>query len=99
MQKFRVYFATKVHVTTGWFRRKRDISETEYVVVKAHNEAHAVKEAKQHIDLDALGMPFQVTRIQATTEDEPEGYHGTLAPKQPVLEKVLEDVPAEDQQA
>ncbi|MHC1789816.1 hypothetical protein [Solidesulfovibrio sp.] len=81
MQKFRVYFATKVQITTGWFRRQKCISETEYVVVYAHNEAHAVKEAKMLIDLDALGVPFQVTRIQATTPDDPDGYHGTLAPK------------------
>ena len=82
MQKFRVYFATKVLITTGWFRRQKSVSETEYVVVRAHNEAHAVKEAKALIDLDALGVPFQVTRIQATTEDDPEGYHGSLAPRQ-----------------
>lgn len=81
MQKFRVYFATKVQITTGWFRRQKSISETEYVVVYAHNEAHAVKEAKALIDLDALGVPFQVTRIQATAQDDPEGYHGTLAPR------------------
>ena len=82
MQKFRVYFATKVLITTGWFRRQKSVSETEYVVVRAHNEAHAVKEAKVLIDLDALGVPFQVTRIVATTEDDPEGYHGSLAPRQ-----------------
>ena len=81
MQKFRVYFATKVLITTGWFRRQKSISETEYVVVSAHNEAHAVKEAKALIDLDALGVPFQVTRISATSEDDPEGYHGSLAPR------------------
>jgi hypothetical protein len=81
MQKFRVYFATKVLITTGWFRRQKSVSETEYVVVRAHNEAHAVKEAKALIDLDALGVPFQVTRIQATTEDDPDGYHGSLAPR------------------
>lgn len=79
MKKFRVYFATKVNVTTSWFRRKKDVSETEYVVVSAHNEAHAVKEAKKHVDLDALGMPFQVTRITGATDDETEGCHGTLA--------------------
>ena len=80
MQKFRVYFATKVLITTGWFRRQKSVSETEYVVVRAHNEAHAVKEAKALVDLDALGVPFQVTRIQPTGEDDPEGYHGSLAP-------------------
>ncbi|EHJ47497.1 hypothetical protein DFW101_1489 [Solidesulfovibrio carbinoliphilus subsp. oakridgensis] len=79
MKKFRVYFATKVNVTTSWFRRKKDVSETEYVVVSAHNEAHAVKEAKKHVDLDALGMPFQVTRITSAADDEAEGCHGTLA--------------------
>jgi len=84
MQKFRVYFATKVHVTTSWFRRKKDISETEYVVVSAHNEAHAVKEAKKYVDLEALGMPFHVTRILATASDEAEGGHGSLAQKPPV---------------
>jgi len=87
MQKYRVYFATKVHETQSWFSRKRNVSETEYVVVNAHNEAHAVKEAKAHVDLDALGMAFQVTRIQAAPADEPEGYHGSLAKKQtPVAE-------------
>jgi len=79
MQKFRVYFATKVQVTTSWFRRKKNISETEYVVVLAHNEAHAVKEAKKYVDLDALGMPFQITRIQVAGLDELEGYHGSMA--------------------
>ncbi len=83
MKKFRVYFATKVHVTTSWFRRKKDVSETEYVVVAAHNEAHAVKEAKQHVDMEALGMPFQVTRIQPADPDEAEGCHGSLAKRQP----------------
>lgn len=82
MQKFRVYFATKVLITSGWFRRQKSVSETEYVVVRAHNEAHAVKEAKVLIDLDRLGVPFQVTRILATAEDDPEGYHGSLAPRQ-----------------
>ena len=81
MQKYRVYFATKVLVTSGWFRRTKSISETEYVVVYAHNEAHAVKEAKARIDLDALGVPFQVTRIAAAASDDTEGYHGSLAPK------------------
>ncbi len=79
MKKFRVYYATKVHVTTSWFRRKKDVSETEYVVVTAHNEAHAVKEAKKHVDLDALGMPFQVTQIRPAPADEEEGCHGSLA--------------------
>ena len=97
MQKYRVYFATKFHVTKSWFQRKKNISETEYVVVNAHNEAHAVKEAKTHIDLEALGVPFQVTRIQATANDEPEGYHGSLAPKRPLLEEVPADVPPEPQ--
>lgn len=81
MQKFRVYFATKVHVTTGWFRRQKSVSETEYAVVSGHNEAHAVKEAKALIDLDALGVPFQVTRIQPALAEDVEGYHGSLAPK------------------
>lgn len=81
MQKYRVYFATKVLVTSGWFRRQKSISETEYVVAYGHNEAHAVKEAKARIDLDALGMPFQVTRIQHALADDVEGYHGSLAPK------------------
>jgi hypothetical protein len=79
MQKYRVYFATKLQVTTSWFQRKKNISETEYVVVSAHNEAHAVKEAKKHVDLDALGMPFHITRIQAAGNDETEGCHGSLA--------------------
>ncbi len=97
MQKFRVYFATQVHVTTRWFRRKKDVSETEYVVVYAHNEAHAVKEAKKHIDLEALAVPFQVTRIEHAPEDEAEGCHGALAkacraPEAPVPEMpVTED--------
>ena len=79
MKKFRVYFATKVHVTHSWFSRKKDVSETEYVVVSAHNEAHAHKEAKKHIDMNALGMPFQVTHIIPAPDDEAEGYHGTVA--------------------
>ncbi len=79
MEKFRVYFATKVQVTKSWFRRKKNVSETEYVVVSAHNEAHAAKEAKKHVNLDALGMPFQITRIQQAGTDESEGYHGVLA--------------------
>ena len=77
MQKFRVYFATKIRVTSSWFRRKKDVAETEYVVVTAHNEAHAVKEAKKHIQLDALGLPFEVTQIRHAPADEDEGYHGT----------------------
>jgi hypothetical protein len=77
MQKFRVYFATKFHVTTTWFRQKKDVTETEYVVVTAHNEAHATKEAKKHVRLDALGLPFEVTHIEPAPIDEPEGYHGT----------------------
>ena len=94
MQKFRVYFATKVHVTTGWFRRQKSVSETEYAVVSGHNEAHAVKEAKARIDLGALGMPFQVTRIQAALAEDAEGYHGSLAPKvrpAPEPERTAED--------
>ena len=94
MQKFRVYFATKVHVTTGWFRRQKSVSETEYAVVSGHNEAHAVKEAKARIDLGALGMPFQVTRIQAALAEDAEGYHGSLAPKErpaPEPERTAED--------
>lgn len=79
MKKFRVYFATKVHVTHSWFRRKKDVSETEYVVVLAHNEAHAHKEAKRYVDIDALGMPFQVTQITPAADDETEGHHGSLA--------------------
>ena len=82
MQKYRVYFATKVLVTSGWFRRQKSISETEYVVAYGHNEAQAVKEAKARIDLDALGMPFQVTRIQHALAEDVEGYHGSLAPKE-----------------
>jgi hypothetical protein len=77
MQKYRVYFATKYHVTTSWFRRKKDVTETEYVVVAAHNEAHAVKEAKKHVSLESLGIPFQVTHIHRAPADEAEGYHGT----------------------
>jgi hypothetical protein len=77
MKKFRVYFATDIHVTTTWFRRKKDITETEYVVVAAHNEAHATKEAKKHVNLESLGLPFQVTHIEPAPADEPAGYHGT----------------------
>ena len=94
MQKYRVYFATKVLVTSGWFRRQKSVSETEYVVVYGHNEAHAVKEAKARIDLGALGMPFQVTRIQAALAEDAEGYHGSLAPKErpaPEPERIAED--------
>jgi len=83
MQKFRVYFATKIQVTSSWFHRKKDVSETEYVVVMAHNEAHAVKEAKKHVRLDALGMPFEVTQIRHAPEDEAEGYHGTKFGQEP----------------
>ena len=94
MQKFRVYFATKDFSPSRWFRPKKDVSETEYVVVSAHNEAHAVKEAKARIDLGALGMPFQVTRIQAALAEDAEGYHGSLAPKDrpaPEPERIAED--------
>ncbi len=79
MQKFRVYFATKDHVPTRWFRSKKEVLETEYVVVSAHNEAHASKEARQHVDLAALAMPFQVTHIEHASADEAEGCHGHLA--------------------
>ncbi|EFL51001.1 hypothetical protein DesfrDRAFT_2160 [Solidesulfovibrio fructosivorans JJ]] len=78
MKKFRVYFATKVHVTYSWFRRKKDVSETDYVVVLAHNEAHAHKEAKKYVDMETLGMPFQVTHITPAADDEIEGRHGSL---------------------
>ena len=78
MQKFRVYFATKFHVKTSWFRRQKDVVETEYVVVTAHNEAHAVKLAKEQVPLDALGMPFQVTQIRHAEPDDAEGYHGSM---------------------
>ena len=83
MQKYRVYFATKVLVTSGWFRRQKSVSETEYVVVYGHNEAHAVKEAKKHVRLDALGMHFEVTQIRHAPEDEAEGYHGTKFGQEP----------------
>lgn len=89
MQKFRVYFATKVHVTTSWFRRKKSVSATDYVVVSAHNEAHAVKEAKKHVDIEALGMPFQIMRIEPAAADEPEGYPNA----QPVLETADDTLP------
>jgi len=75
MKKYRVYFATKVHVFTTWFRRKERVSETEYVVVTAHNEAHAVKLARAHVNLEELGMPFQVTQVREAPTDETEGYH------------------------
>lgn len=77
MQKFRVYFATKLQVKTSWFHRKKHVTETEYVVVTAHNEAHAVKLAKACIPLDDLGMPFEVTQIRHAESDDAEGYHGT----------------------
>lgn len=73
MQKYRVYFATKVHVFTSWFRRKEKM-ETDYVVVNAHNEAHAVKEAKILINVDDLGIPFNVTQISHAGPDEEVGY-------------------------
>lgn len=77
MQKFRVYFATKINVTTTWFRQKKDVTETEYVVVSAFNEAHATKEAKKQVHLEPLGLPFEVTHIEPAPADEAEGYHGT----------------------
>lgn len=83
MQKFRVYFATKYHVTTTWFRPKKDITETEYVVVTAYNEAHATKEAKKHVNLEPLGLPFQVTHIEPAPADEAEGYHGSMLQSAP----------------
>lgn len=73
MKKYRVYFATKVHVFTRWFRRKERVSATDYVVVSAHNEAHAVKEAKKHIKLEALGIPLRIIRICEAAGDEAEG--------------------------
>jgi hypothetical protein len=82
MQKFRVYFATKIQVTSSWFHRKKDVSETEYVVVMAHNEAHAVKEAKKHVRLDALGMPSR-NPDSACARVEAEGYHGTKFGQEP----------------
>lgn len=75
MKKYRVYFATKVHVFTTWFRRKERVSETDYVVVVAHNEAHAVKLAKAHVNLDELAMPFTVIQVREAPETEDEGYH------------------------
>jgi hypothetical protein len=110
MQKYRVYFATKDHVPTRWFRPKKEISETEYVVVHAHNEAHASKEAKQHVDIAALGIPFQVTHIEHAPDSEPEGCHGQLARRvapqahaQPEAEAAPEPAPlgeeAEEKQA
>ncbi|MEF3695725.1 hypothetical protein [Desulfolutivibrio sp.] len=75
MKKYRVYFATKVHVFTTWFRRKERVSETDYVVVSAHNEAHAVKLARAQVNLDELGMPFRVTQVREAPEGEDEGYH------------------------
>lgn len=78
MQLFRVYFATKFHVKTSWFHHKKDVAETEYVVVTAHNEAHAVKLAKEFVPLDVLGMPFQVTQIRHAEPGDTEGYHGSL---------------------
>jgi hypothetical protein len=87
MQKFRVYFATKFQVTSSWFHPKKDVSETEYVVVTAHNEAHAVKEAKKHVRLDVLGIPFEVTQIRHAPVDEAEGYHGTKFQMEPAPEE------------
>jgi hypothetical protein len=84
MQKFRVYFATKFQVKTSWFRRKKDVIETEYVVVTAHNEAHAVKLAKEHVPQDALGMPFEVTQIRHADPDDTEGYHGSKFRPEPI---------------
>lgn len=77
MHKFRVYFATKVNMPTTWFRQKKDITETEYVVVSAHNEAHATKEAKKVVNLEPMGLSFEVTHIEQAPADEAEGYHGT----------------------
>ncbi|MEA4856588.1 MAG: hypothetical protein AAGU21_06770 [Solidesulfovibrio sp.] len=79
MKKFRVYFATKDFAPTRWFRSKKDVSETEYVVVSAFNEAHASKEAKKHVDMAALSVPFTVTRIEPAAADEAEGCHGNFA--------------------
>jgi hypothetical protein len=75
MKKYRVYFATKVHVFTTWFRRKERVSETDYVVVAAHNEAHAVKLARAHVNLEELTMPFRVTQVREALDSEEEGYH------------------------
>lgn len=75
MKKYRVYFATKVHVFTTWFRRRERVSATDYVVVSGHNEAHAVKEAKKHIDMEELGIPLRVTQICEAGQDEAEGHH------------------------
>lgn len=83
MQKFRVYFATKDFAPTRWFRSKKDVSETEYVVVCAHNEAHASKEAKKHVDITALSVPFRVTRIELAAPEEAEGCHGVFAKAAP----------------
>lgn len=79
MQKYRVYFATKDFAPTRWFRPKKDVSETEYVVVSAFNEAHASKEAKKHVDIEALSVPFRVTRIEHAAQEEEEGCHGSFA--------------------
>ncbi|WP_300158799.1 hypothetical protein [Solidesulfovibrio sp.] len=94
MQKFRVYFATKDHVPTRWFRSKKEVLETEYVVVSAHNEAHASKEAKKHVDLATLTIPFQVTHIERAPADEAEGCHGHLARTAPPQARAA--VPEED---
>ncbi|UJX40966.1 hypothetical protein K9F62_20160 [Desulfovibrio sp. JY] len=91
MKKFRVYFATKVHVTNSWFRRKKDVSETDYVVVLAHNEAHAHKEAKRYVDMDSLGMPFQVTNIAPAADDEVEGRHGSLGLVNPAAKETPQE--------
>ncbi len=75
MKKYRVYFATKVHVSTRWFRRKERVSATDYVVVSGCNEAYAVKEAKKHINMDELSIPLRITRICEADGDEAEGYY------------------------
>ncbi|MFZ5812569.1 MAG: hypothetical protein ACOY4F_11040 [Thermodesulfobacteriota bacterium] len=74
MKKYRVYFATKVHVFTRWFRRKERVSATDYVVVSGHNEAHAVKEAKKYINFEELDIPLRIIRICEADDDEADGY-------------------------
>ncbi len=69
MQKYRVYFATKVRVFRKWFRRKEK-TETDYVVVLGHNEAHAAKEAKQLVNFEEPGAPFNITQIIDAGPDE-----------------------------
>lgn len=97
MQKFRVYFATKINVTTTWFRQKKDVTETEYVVVAGYNEAHATKEAKKLVDLEPFGLPFEVTHIEPAPADEAEGYHGTkFRPEEIVTAQQPESEPEAD---